>query len=49
MEDILARRPDAFSWQELLSGERPTASDLRRFIEVHPVLDYSALQPGLRS
>ncbi len=49
MEDILARRPDAFSWQELLSGERPTASDLRRFIEVHPVLDYSALEPGRRS
>ena len=49
MEDVLARRPAAFSWQELLSGERPTASDLRRFIEVHPVLDYSALEPGRRS
>ena len=49
MEDVLARSPAWFSWQELLSGERPTASDLRRFIEVHPVLDYSALEPGRRS
>ena len=30
-------------------GERPAASDLRRFIEVHPILDYSALEPGRRS
>ena len=45
-EDVLAGRPAAFSWQELLVGHPPAASDLRRLIEVHPVLDYSALQPG---
>ena len=49
MEDVLAGRPAVFSWQELLSGEHPAASDLRRFIEVHPILDYSALEPGKRS
>ena len=48
-EDVLAERPAAFSWQELLVGHPPATSDLRRLIEVHPVLDYSALQPGRRS
>ncbi len=48
-EDVLARRPAVFSWQEMLNGQRPAASDLRRFIEVHPILDYSALEPGRRS
>jgi uncharacterized protein len=48
-EDVLAGRPAAFSWQELLVGHPPAASDLRRLIEVRPVLDYSALQPGKRS
>ena len=49
IEEVLARRPAVFSWQEMLNGERPAATDLRRFIEVHPVLDYSALEPGWRS
>ncbi|HEX5213396.1 MAG TPA: MMPL family transporter [Pseudolabrys sp.] len=48
-EDVLAGRPAAFSWQEMLNGHPPAAGDLRRLIEVHPVLDYSALQPGKRS
>src|SRR5579872_3440329 len=46
IEKVLANRPAAFSWQELLSGKRPSPSDLRRFIEVHPVLDYTSLEPG---
>ena len=49
IEDVLAGRPAAFSWQELLVGHPPSTGDLRRLIEVHPVLDYSALQPGKRS
>jgi len=48
-EDVLAGRPAAFSWLEVLVGHPPAASDLRRLIEVHPVLDYTALQPGQRS
>ena len=46
IDDVLAGRPARFSWQELLSGKRPGAGELRRFIEVQPVLDYSALEPG---
>jgi hopanoid biosynthesis associated RND transporter like protein HpnN len=48
-EDVLAGRPAAFSWLEMLVGHPPEKSDLRRLIEVHPVLDYTALQPGKRS
>ena len=29
-----------------MSGEEPAARELRRFIYVKPVLDYSALEPG---
>lgn len=48
-EDVLAGRTAVFSWQELLIGHRLGAGDLQRFIEVHPILDYSALEPGRRS
>jgi uncharacterized protein len=49
LENVVQGRPATFSWQEMLSGQRPAAADLRQFIEVHPVLDYSALEPGRRS
>jgi len=49
LEDVLAGRPATFSWLEMLNGERPSASDLRRIIEVRPILDFSALEPGGRS
>ena len=34
------------SWQSMLTGRQPSSSDLRRFIQVKPVLDYSSLTPG---
>ncbi|MGZ5916701.1 MAG: hopanoid transporter HpnN [Methyloceanibacter sp.] len=46
LEAVLAGRKAAFSWSELMSGEEPAARELRRFIYVKPVLDYSALEPG---
>jgi uncharacterized protein len=49
VETALAGHPTVFSWQELLQGKRPATSDLRRFIEVQPVLDYSELEPGRAS
>jgi uncharacterized protein len=45
-EAVLAGRPASFSWQVLASGRPATASDLRRIIQVDPVLDFNALQPG---
>ncbi len=49
IEDALAGKPASFSWQALFSGQQPSASDIRRLIETRPVLDFSALQPGLAS
>src|SRR5207237_1356798 len=42
----LAGRPTTFSWLALASGKPSTPGDLRRFIQVEPVLDFSALEPG---
>lgn len=49
LEQVLAGKPAVFSWQQLLTGKQPSPSDTRRFIEVHPVLDYAALEPGRAS
>jgi hopanoid biosynthesis associated RND transporter like protein HpnN len=35
-----------FSWRTLISGREPERSDLRRFVNIQPVLDYGALEPG---
>jgi hypothetical protein len=49
LDDVLAGRPASFSWRVLMQGTPATPSDLRGVIEVHPALDFSALQPGLRA
>src|SRR4029077_4425674 len=49
LEDVIAGRPAAFSWRELSSRKTPEPGDLRRFIEIHPVLDFSSLEPGEKS
>ncbi|MBV8935469.1 MAG: MMPL family transporter, partial [Alphaproteobacteria bacterium] len=46
VQDALAGRPASFSWRALVSGKAVEPGDLRRFIAVEPVLDYTALQPG---
>jgi len=45
-EDVLAGRAASFSWRVLASGKPAEARDLRCFIEVEPVLDFGALEPG---
>lgn len=42
----LAGKYAPLSWQTLLSGRKPEPQELRRFLLVQPVLDYSALEPG---
>lgn len=49
LDGVLAGRPVFFSWRSLLSGQAPDPRELRRFILVKPVLDYSALKPGERA
>jgi uncharacterized protein len=45
-DDVLAARPASFSWRVLASGKPAEPRDLRGFIEVEPVLDFTSLQPG---
>jgi hypothetical protein len=49
LSDVFAGKPATFSWQELVQGTRPQTTQLRHFIEVQPVLDFTALQPGRRA
>ena len=49
IEDVLAGRPASFSWRELVNKKPPTPNDLRRFIEISPMLDYGALEPGKKA
>jgi hopanoid biosynthesis associated RND transporter like protein HpnN len=44
--DVLAGRPAHFSWRQLAEGKPAETPDLRRFIQVQPVLDYAAVEPG---
>ncbi len=48
-DGVLAGRPVFFSWRGLMSEQPPDPRELRRFIEVKPVLDYAALMPGERA
>jgi hopanoid biosynthesis associated RND transporter like protein HpnN len=46
LSDVLANRPASFSWLALASGKPSQQRDLTRFIEIAPVLNFRALQPG---
>src|ERR1700716_1629155 len=46
IEDSIAGRPASFSWRELAAGKPPAPGDLRRILEIRPVLDFAALEPG---
>jgi hypothetical protein len=46
LDDVLAGRPAHFSWRNLLNGRPASPADLRRIIELSPVVDFKALQPG---
>jgi hopanoid biosynthesis associated RND transporter like protein HpnN len=39
----------AFSWRRLITGRPPEPSELRRFVNIQPVLNYDDLQPGGRA
>ena len=46
VQEALNGRPTSFSWRALASGKAPAPQDLQRFIEIEPVLNYRALEPG---
>src|SRR5277367_1472816 len=39
----------AFSWRRLITGHAPEPSELRRFVNIQPILNYGDLQPGGRA
>ncbi|MEO8936668.1 MAG: MMPL family transporter [Burkholderiaceae bacterium] len=49
LESVQAGKPQALSWRSMLGGRAADPRELRRFILVQPVLDFSALQPGQRA
>lgn len=46
VEKLVADKPATFSWKELSSNEPLTPSDTRTLIQIRPVLDFQALEPG---
>ena len=45
-DEAIAGRRASFSWHAMLNGRQPTPGERRRFVEIRPVLDFSALMPG---
>src|SRR6266567_9539845 len=48
VEGVLANKPVNFSWQELMSGGSQP-NEKRKFIDIQPVLDCTALEPGKKA
>ncbi len=46
LDVVLAGHPASFSWRVLVKGKPADTKEVRRLIDVHPVLDFSALEPG---
>lgn len=46
VEKVLAKQPANFSWRELASNEPLTDGDRRVLLNIRPVLDFNALEPG---
>jgi uncharacterized protein len=49
IEKVNAGKPASFSWQDLVVGKPSAPDQLLRFLNIRAVLDYSALEPGLRA
>jgi hopanoid biosynthesis associated RND transporter like protein HpnN len=47
VEAVLANKPVNFSWNEMLAGsDNPETNSKRKFIDIQPNLDFTALEPG---
>jgi len=46
LERVEQGQHPAFSWRRLITGREPDQSDLRRFVDIQPVLNYGDLEPG---
>ncbi len=43
---VAAGKHPAFSWRTLITGHPPDPAELRRFLNIQPILNYGDLQPG---
>lgn len=49
LASVLDDKPAFFSWQNLFAeGEKPSGRQLRKFIQISPVLDFTDIQPGAK-
>jgi uncharacterized protein len=46
LEGVAQGKHPAFSWRRLITGHPPEPSELRRFLNIRPILNYAELQPG---
>ena len=46
LDRVAEGRHPTFSWRRSITGRAPEASELRRFVNIQPVLDFGDLQPG---
>ena len=49
LDQVKANQPASFSWRVLVQGHEAKTADLRRFVKLTAVLDYSELEPGLKA
>ncbi len=49
LDEVNAGKPATFSWRDLVQGRASTPSELRRFLNIKAVLDYSELEPGQKA
>ena len=49
LETLSNGKYPAFSWRKLITGRTPEPSELRRFVNIQPVLDFDDLQPGRKA
>ena len=49
LELLADEKHPTFSWRGLITGRTPEPSELRRFVNIQPVLDFDDLRPGRRA
>jgi uncharacterized protein len=49
LDEVNAGQPASFSWHELVRGRAATPNELRRFLNIKAVLDFSELEPGQKA
>ncbi len=49
LERLAKGQEPAFSWRRLITARAPEPSELRRFVNIQPVLDFEDMQPGRKA